>query len=486
MAIVLLAALTLFRIAFAVSLDLIPDESYYWLWSKHLDASYFSKGPAVAWTIAAGTFLFGDTVLGVRWFSILLAAGTGWQLFVLGRRLLGARAGLIALCLAVITPLYAIGGILMTIDPLSVFFWVWAANLFLDALDRPELWRWALCGLAIGGGFLSKYVNLLELLSFGGFLAWTPRHRHLFRSRQMGALLAAVLLSLMPVLWWNQHHGWVTAAHLQHRGDLDGGFHVRPGELFKFIIAQAAAMSPLLWIALLVAVWKTARRQKTEGELFLVALFLPCFLFYALLSVNKAAEGNWTAVSYPAAFILAAAYWPLLAAFRRSARWFWRAAIALAIVETVLFHHTAWVHLPPKKDLLLRAQGWQDYAAQFESLRREAQQAAGVSAPPLFLLANNYGTASELAFYLPGHPTLYLPHTEHVENQFSIWPGYAVKKGSSALYLTDDPSPVLPPVLAKEFGKAARWGNFWRKSQAGENVTRYYVWKLGPAPKDVR
>ena len=30
-------------------LDLAPDEAHYWDWSRHLDWSYYSKGPLVAW-----------------------------------------------------------------------------------------------------------------------------------------------------------------------------------------------------------------------------------------------------------------------------------------------------------------------------------------------------------------------------------------------------------------------------------------------------
>ena len=35
--------------------DLAPDEAHYWEWSRRLDYGYYSKGPAIAWTIAAAT-----------------------------------------------------------------------------------------------------------------------------------------------------------------------------------------------------------------------------------------------------------------------------------------------------------------------------------------------------------------------------------------------------------------------------------------------
>src|SRR5882672_7807789 len=82
-----LFALTCFGFWYATRFDLVADEAYYWLWSKHLAASYRDKGPAVAWTIALGTQLFGDTVFGVRFFAVLLSTATGWAVVSLARRL---------------------------------------------------------------------------------------------------------------------------------------------------------------------------------------------------------------------------------------------------------------------------------------------------------------------------------------------------------------------------------------------------------------
>ena len=56
--------LTFFRLWYVRCVDLVPDEAYFWVWSKHFALSYRDKGPLVAWTIAVGTHLFGDTVFG--------------------------------------------------------------------------------------------------------------------------------------------------------------------------------------------------------------------------------------------------------------------------------------------------------------------------------------------------------------------------------------------------------------------------------------
>src|SRR5262245_27967320 len=55
----LAAGLHLAYLAFGGPLDLAPDEAHYWDWSRHLDWSYYSKGPLVAWLIRASCDLFG-------------------------------------------------------------------------------------------------------------------------------------------------------------------------------------------------------------------------------------------------------------------------------------------------------------------------------------------------------------------------------------------------------------------------------------------
>src|SRR5262245_30331507 len=53
------AVARLVYLASPAALDLAPDEAHYWDWSRHLDWSYYSKGPLVAWLIRAGCELAG-------------------------------------------------------------------------------------------------------------------------------------------------------------------------------------------------------------------------------------------------------------------------------------------------------------------------------------------------------------------------------------------------------------------------------------------
>ena len=293
LAVFLLFALTCYRLWFITQMELVPDEAYYWLWSKHLAWSYRDKGPAVAWTIALGTKLFGNTVFGIRFFAVMLSTGTCALLFLLARRLYDDRVALWTLLLAAVIPLVAVGSILMTIDSLSVFFWAWAALIFWKAIHRDNLTDWFWLGLAIGAGFLAKFTNGVQLGCIAFFLLWSKEHRPLLLSRKMLVLGGSFGVCILPVLWWNMQTGWVHAMALHARSGVDKSFHVHPWELLQFIGGQFGVISPLVAAGMVVAAG--ALLWKKPGDLrvrFLLGQFLPLYGLFAFFSLNKAGQAK--------------------------------------------------------------------------------------------------------------------------------------------------------------------------------------------------
>jgi hypothetical protein len=71
--VVTVVVLVALRLAAAAWTPLTFDEAYYWMWSKNLAGGYYDHPPMVALVIRAGTLIAGDTELGVRLVSILLA-----------------------------------------------------------------------------------------------------------------------------------------------------------------------------------------------------------------------------------------------------------------------------------------------------------------------------------------------------------------------------------------------------------------------------
>src|SRR5213593_4655856 len=67
-------------------IDLAEDEAYYWDWSREIDMSYYSKGPATALLIRGSCAIFGDTMPAVRCPAVFLRAGVAIMTYWLALR----------------------------------------------------------------------------------------------------------------------------------------------------------------------------------------------------------------------------------------------------------------------------------------------------------------------------------------------------------------------------------------------------------------
>jgi 4-amino-4-deoxy-L-arabinose transferase-like glycosyltransferase len=466
-ALVLLLALTGYRLWFATQIELVPDEAYYWLWSKKLAASYRDKGPLVAWTIALGTKLFGDTVFGIRFFAVLFSTGIGWVLFVLARRLYDDRVALWCLLVANVIPELVVGSLLMTIDPLSVFFWAVAALTFWKAINGGKTLDWFWTGLAIGAGFLAKFTNGVQLACIGLFLLWSKEHRRLVFSRGPVVMCLAFLLAVTPILWWNMTTGWVHATALRSRSGVKDSFGVHPGEFLEYIGGQFGVISPLFMAGILVAaVALTCRRESSLRTRFLLSQFLPVYGVFTFFALNKAGQPNWTAPALVTGIIFTVVYWREEVARKPVWRRWISAALGSAFLMSAVMHNTRFLNLPPKLDPLRRAQGWADFADHVQ--RARVQHTADL------LIGDHYSQASMMAFYLPDRPTTYVFTQPYGKSQFTLWHGYKTQAGTRALYVTDSLRPP-PKVLEQEFTRVELVDDFWSQHR-GRPMKKFRIY----------
>ncbi len=457
---------TIFRLCYSTHLELVGDEAYYWLWSRHPDFCYLDKGPVIAWFIFAGTALFGQTVFGIRIFATLLALGTGIGMFFLGQKLFSDRVGFWSVVLATVTPLFAVGATLMTIDTVYIFFWTVAALTFWKAKDQDALGWWVITGLLVGLSMLSKYTGAIELVSFGLFCLWETGSRRHFRQWTIPSMLLVVGICLVPMLLWNWQHGFPTSHFLLHRGALDEQMHLRPQEVLSFLVQQAGIISPIFFLGLLLAVC-VPRFSPTPRvpTIFLLSLFLPLFLVYLILSFQKASQANWPAAAYVAGLVLLAAKGSEAVVRQPWIRWLAATGLAVAFFETALLHDTSWLHLPGRLDPLDRARGSRDLASQIETLRTTA------GAP--VVIANKYMTAALMSFYLPGQPDTFMPVSSPPFNQLVLWPTYREKYPlQDAVYLSDVNR--VPASISADF-PAIESAREIRTTQDGRPIALFYV-----------
>jgi 4-amino-4-deoxy-L-arabinose transferase-like glycosyltransferase len=428
-------ALTAIRLSLLATTDLEFDEAHYWMWSQRLAPAYFSKGPGVAFAIRASTALFGNTEFGVRFFSPLLAAGTSVLLFYFARRLFNATAAVWAMIALNVTPIFNVGAFLMTIDALSVFFWLAAMFTFWLAIEKsPHFsWYWPLTGLLVGLGFLSKYTNALEIVSIVLVLAFAPRLRQEFARPGLYSLLAVFAGCTVPPIVWNAQHAWITLVHLRSRGNLEHGFGFHPVEVLSFLGQHFLAYSPFLFLALAWGVIGSWRRVNQQFKvLFLMWFGLPVFLFYLLLSMNKAAAPNWDGLAFLSFGLLAVYFWRERLETSIGLRVSAAVAILVGLIMSVIALNTDLLRAAgynlKRTDPSDRMRGWKSATLALEKMRSDVETSLGEK---VFLIADARDRASEISFYLrdkrvegPGHPPVYIPESQDLVNQFSFWPRY--------------------------------------------------------------
>ena len=288
--------------------ELAADEAQYWDWSRRLDGSYYTKGPGVAWAIAASTRLLGHAEWAVRLPSLLAWAGTVLVAAALAKRAVGPaarpatreRAAAFASVFAVCCPVLFAVGQFATIDAPYIFFWAVSAWCVMIALERVASGRiglgwWAAAGLAVGVSFLFKYTALLALLVLLGVVGasvmtvvrcrrpgeaeTTRRGRGASVGRLLGGwgvMLLAVAVAGLPVWWWNHVHGWPTVAHLLGHLGMEGGdidvSNKEPGPAYNplwtlsYLGTQLAIAGPGLWLLFALATRRMRWRWRAAGR----------------------------------------------------------------------------------------------------------------------------------------------------------------------------------------------------------------------------
>src|SRR5437868_3410306 len=250
-------ALVVLRLVAAAFTPLTFDEAYYWTWSKHLAGGYYDHPPMVAILIRFGTLIAGDTELGVRLVSVLLAVPMSLAVYRTAELLFGGRRlAASATILLNVTLMAAIGTMIVTPDaPLLV-----ASSFVLFYLAKVlatgrGAW-WLAVGAAVGLALLSKYTALF----FGpAILIWliaVPKLRRWLISPwpYLGGSVAFALFS--PVILWNADHQWVSFAKQLGRARIEDFTLAYIGELIPTQIAFATPLVFILGMMGFYAFWK--------------------------------------------------------------------------------------------------------------------------------------------------------------------------------------------------------------------------------------
>src|ERR1700674_159566 len=299
-------ALVVLRLIAAALTPLTFDEAYYWMWSKHLAFGYYDHPPAVAVVIRLGTMIAGDTELGVRLVSILLALPMSWAVYRAATILFGGqRVAATATILLNVTLMAAVGTLIVTPDAPLLVASSFVLFFLAKVLESGRGAWWLAGGAAVGAALLSKYTALFFGPAILIWLVAVPKLRRWLISPwlYLGGLVALAIFT--PVILWNADHHWVSFIKQVGRARIED---FRPAFIAELIPTQIAFATPLVWI--LGAMGLYALFKRSAGALGARALINTTFwtivAYFIWHSLHARVEANWFAPVYPA-FAIAAA-----------------------------------------------------------------------------------------------------------------------------------------------------------------------------------
>jgi 4-amino-4-deoxy-L-arabinose transferase-like glycosyltransferase len=411
------------RLIFDSARQLVPDEAFYWVLSRHLAGGYLDHPPMVAYVIRAGTWLLGFNELGVRALGSALAFATVLVLIAMCRRTRAGERGAVLLgVIWICSPLLAGIATLMTPDTPMIFFSVCAMAVAVGIArgveskeSDPTPRSWALLGLFTGLAMLSKYTAVLPAAAILGAMLTSPAGRgQLKRSGPWMALLIAVIV-FWPTIYWNGTHGWASFKFQLHHGldeasaEADAGASEpavtlawRFASLGTYVLGQAGFYTPVFFIFGVVVVvihWREYRGLSLADRILTWSATVP-LVFFALAAFKSGSPGeaNWPAFGYfPMSLLTLQHVARLWKPF--DVKWL-KIGTGIALAITLALHSPDALAKVlkdrfPRK--LNEFYGWRE-------MGRFVHEAVG----GIPIIAGRHQDAAELSFYMPGRPEVWV------------------------------------------------------------------------------
>ena len=453
---VLIAVSAIFHLGYLwvlCPIQISTDEAHYWDWSRHLDWSYYSKGPLVAWLIRLDWELFGSLsqnltgslMPGLRTGAVFFGAATLLALHQLARAVFKSdKVGFFLVAIALTLPPIHVLSLLLTIDAPYCCIWAWALVTARKALIAPPgqgRGMWLLTGVLVGLGILAKYTMVIFAGSLFLALAMQPQWRRKLLEPWpwLGAGLAAAFCA--PILIWNISNDWVTFKHVGNLAGVDqAGKGIQWLGPIRFLGGQAALLLFFWFVIWCMALTKKENRQTTNPDTFyLWIMSWPVFaVFLGFSPKTGGGEINWPITAYLSGLPLAAKL--VMDAWNKTGEgtnWIRKGAvgtgtIGLGLTFFILYSSLFYplisrvVSQPGESnptpirrlDPTCRLKGWKQLAQEVDKIRDSLGERAEV-----VICGNRWSTTGVLGFYCKGHPQAYClgPVLGDRHSQYDFW-----------------------------------------------------------------
>lgn len=262
----------------ASAMELIADEAYYWVYSRHLSWGYFDHPPLVALLIKWGYGITG-TELGVRLVFVILNVMT----IRIIERLTDQKDPILFYTIVVSIGFLQVGGILAVPDTPLLFFTALFFLKYRSYTTNPGWKNAFLLSVVIALLFYSKYHGLLIVLFT--FLS----NLKLLKRSQTWAIVLFVIVLYSPHLVWQWQHQWVSFRYHLFESNVN---QYRVSITTDYFLGQILMAGPLAGLILIPA--SIIYRPKNELEKALKFTLIGIYVFFFISSFRGKVEANWT------------------------------------------------------------------------------------------------------------------------------------------------------------------------------------------------
>jgi hypothetical protein len=470
-------ALVALRLAAAAWTPLTFDESYYWMWSKHLAGGYYDHPPGVALVIRLGTMIAGDTELGVRLVSILSALPMSFAVYRTAAILFGGqRVAATATILLNVTLMAAVGTMIVTPDAPLMVASSFVLFFLAKVLETGRGGWWLAVGAGVGAALLSKYTALFFGPAILIWLVSVPKLRRWLTSPwpYLGGVVALAIFS--PVILWNTDHHWVSFIKQVGRARIED---FRPAFIGELIPTQIAFATPLVFILGAMGLYALLRREAgaSAARALINSMFWTIVAYFIWHSLHARVEANWFGPVYPAFALAAAVAANLTRWSERQQRVVdfclrWASPVGVVMFALLIVQANTGLLSGFRRDATVRSVGvgWRELAFEIEAVR--------VRVGATCVLAPDYGTTGWLAFYLPKGTCVVQP-TQRIRWVNMPEPDPALLAGK--LLYVDEVRPGGRPYLNEKFASVERVAEL--KRMRGPLTIETYALDLLENPK---
>jgi len=435
----LVLATTLLRLVAGATTELTTDEAHYALYGFHLDWSYFDHPPMIGW-LQSVVLLFSDTDLALRIVPIFLFSAASFVLYKVCASFFPNESpwlGFVSVAIVQSGVMLQLIGMAMLPDGPLMLLGLLVGLVLHRLLINGSIRNWLWLGLLLGLAGLSKYTAVSLVVTVLLSLMLTKQWRQLLGAGPWLAMLIAFLL-IMPVLYWNYHHEWISFLYQIHHGtgktswEFKRMFISQAGQLFVYgpgiyVLGMIAAISAL-------GKYKNLGEPAERGVMLCLTLALPLLLLFGWNSGYEMTLPHWTSFGWVALSPLAAR-WIIRSWDKRRVR----AGVRVSVVYAVLFIGVVfsqlispWMPFQDNKNALRDLYGWRQAAQHAEKLRMEMSATPG-EVPLIF--TDNWTRGSRLSWYARPTPVQVL---DNRQDQFDIWFGSPQNGARGILVLWPD------------------------------------------------